>query len=273
MDASNQESAVLRLDQVSIRRGETWLIRDIQWEVFPHQNWVLLGPNGSGKTSLLSTLTGFLQITSGEIQVLGQRYGGYDWREMRKRIGFVSASLQKLIVPEELAIEVVIGGREASLDTRIEDVTDADHHAALNLLKRLGIRRLAERPWMVLSQGERQRVLIGRALMAQPSLLILDEPCAGLDPISREKFLTFLDHLSHRHTAPPMVYVTHHVEEIRPFFTHAFILNRGRAVASGEIREALTNGSIRQAFGKSATLQRRGDRYSMSISTSGRSVA
>ncbi len=264
---------ILDLRDISIRRGDTWLIRDISWRVMPGENWVILGPNGSGKTSLLSTLTGYLQATTGEIRVLGQRYGGYDWREMRKRIGFVGSSLQKLMVQEELAIEIVAGGRDAQLDVRMEDLPEDYLVSAANILKKLGIYRLAQRPWSVLSQGERQRVQIGRALMARPSLMILDEPCAGLDPVSREKFLLFLSTLPERRTAPPMVLVTHHVEEIRPFFTHALLLSRGGVAAAGPLREVLTTANVRTAFGKAASLHRKGDKYSMSVELSGYGVA
>lgn len=263
----------LSLSKLRIQRDDTWIIRDINWDVMPHENWVILGPNGSGKTSLLSTLTGYFQATSGEIQVLGKRYGGYDWREMRKCIGFVGASLQKLMVPEELAIEIVAGGREAQLDCRVESLPEEYLKSAHNILKRLGINRLSHRPWMLLSQGERQRVLIGRALMAKPAILILDEPCAGLDPVSREKFLVFLGKLSEKPSAPPMVFVTHHVEEIRPWFTHALLLSRGRSVAQGAIRDVLNNQNIKATFGKSASLSRIRDKYSLSVELSGNSVA
>ena len=271
MDQSS--GPILRLTDISIRRGDNWLVREANWTVNPGENWVVLGPNGSGKTSLLSTITGYLQVTSGSIHVLGHSYGTFDWREMRKRIGFVGSSLQKLMVPEELAIEIVAGGRDAAMDIHMEDLSEDYLVAARNLLKRLGISRLAERPWRVLSQGERQRVLIGRALMARPGFMILDEPCAGLDPVSREKFLTFLAQLSERRSAPPMVFVTHHVEEIRPFFTHALLMSRGRVISAGPIREALNNQAIRKSFGKSASLHRKGDKFSMHVQLSGSSVA
>jgi len=264
---------VLSISGLSIQRDERWLLRDVNWSVLPGENWVVLGPNGSGKTSLLSTLTGYLQATKGDIFVLGELYGNYDWREMRKKIGFVGSSLQKLMVQEELAIEIVAGGKEAQIDCRIENLSDDLVKSSRSLLKKLGISRLENNPWSVLSQGERQRVLIGRALMAQPAVLILDEPCAGLDPVSREKFLLFLNRLSEKKLAPPIVFVTHHVEEIRPFFTHVLFLNKGRCLAQGPINKTLNIANIQKAFGKSALLKKGAMGYSMSVEILGHGVA
>lgn len=264
---------VLSISDLGIIRGDRWLLSNINWSVFQEQNWVILGPNGSGKSSLLSTLTGYLQATHGDIHVLGELYGGYDWREMRKRIGFVGSSLQKLMVQEELAIEIIAGGKEAQMDCRFEDLSLDLIKSARSLLKKLAISKLEFSPWSVLSQGERQRVLIGRALMAQPAVLILDEPCAGLDPVSREKFLLFLGRLTQKRLSPPIVLVTHHVEEIRPFFTHALMLNKGRCIAQGPIGKTLNTKNVQKTFGNSALLKKNPNGYSMSVSFSGHQVA
>src|SRR5690606_35551682 len=161
------------------------------------EHWVILGANGSGKTSLLSALTGYLMPTAGEISVLGHRYGETDWRELRTRIGIVSSSVRQMMAEEEPALEIVVSGKYAVIDFWGRP-KKADRSRARQILKQIECSHLAERPWRVLSQGERQRILIGRSLMASPKLLILDEPCAGLDPAAREHFLGFIERLGRR---------------------------------------------------------------------------
>lgn len=158
--------------------------------------------------------------TQGEIVLLGQRYGDSDWRELRKRVGLVSSSIRQLMNDDEPGLETVISGKSAMIDFWGR-VTRGDRLRAMRLLRQVEGTHLAGRPWRVLSQGERQRILIGRALMARPQLLILDEPCAGLDPTAREQFLHFLQRLGSRKQSPTLVLVTHHVEEIMPVFSHA----------------------------------------------------
>ena len=203
----------------------------------PGEHWVILGANGSGKTSLLSALTGYLTPTTGEVEVLGERYGASDWRELRRKVGIVSSSVRQMMHDEEAALESVISGKFAMIEFWGKS-TRADRAEALRILKMVECERLAARPWRVLSQGERQRVLIGRALMARPRLLILDEPCAGLDPVSREHFLQFIERLGRQRNSPALVLVTHHVEEIMPVFTHVLLLKGGQVLAQGPARRA-----------------------------------
>jgi iron complex transport system ATP-binding protein len=214
---------------------------------------VILGANGSGKTSLLSALTGYLTPSDGEICVLGQHYGETDWRELRKRIGLVSSAVKQLMAETEPALATVISGRTAVIDYWGRP-TRAERAQAARILRRIECSHLSDRPWGFLSQGERQRVLIGRALMAEPPLLILDEPCAGLDPAAREHFLQFLDRLGRSSRAPTLVLVTHHVEEIMPVFTHAMLIRGGRKVAAGLRSRVLTAGKLSTAFGCSLRL-------------------
>src|SRR3989440_12073369 len=221
-----KQNAVLEIRDLQVRRGKTMILNRVSWRVERGQHWVILGANGSGKTSLLSALTGYLTPSSGEIGVLGRRYGETDWRDLRKQIGLVSSSVRQMMSGSELALDTVVSGKHALIDFRGR-ITSADHARASRILKQIDCGHLAERPWAVLSQGERQRVLIGRALMPNPPVLILDEPCAGLDPVAREHFLRFLDRLGRRKNAPTLVLVTHHVEEIMPVFSHALLLKTG----------------------------------------------
>jgi iron complex transport system ATP-binding protein len=203
--------------------------------------------------------------SAGEITLLGQRFGECDWRELRKRVGLVSSSVRQKMAEDEPALETVVSGKLAMIDFWGR-VGRSDRVRALHLLRQLGCERLAERPWRVLSQGERQRVLIGRALMAQPELLILDEPCAGLDPAAREHFLQFLQQLGRRKDSPVLVLVTHHVEEILPAFSHVLILKSGRVLKAGRKAQVLTAAALSRAFNTRATLRKMRARYHMTVS-------
>src|SRR5688500_5600320 len=179
----------------------------------------ILGANGSGKTSLLNALTGYMTPTAGRITVLGRTFGRADWRELRLHIGLVSSSIRQMMANDEPALFTVASGKYAMIDFWGK-LTRQDKSQAERILRQIECAHLVRRTWQVLSQGERQRVLIGRALMAKPSLLILDVPCAGLDPVARERFLLFIERLGRARNAPTIVLVTHHVEEITPVFSH-----------------------------------------------------
>ncbi|WP_221031829.1 ABC transporter ATP-binding protein [Actomonas aquatica] len=257
-------SPLLNIDRLTLKRGQKTLLRNVDWTVQPGENWVIMGPNGCGKTSLLRALTGFLTPSSGDISLLGAIYGETDWREIRRGIGLVSSSLQPHIPPAEPAIETVISGRYDQLDLWVE-TTPADIRAARRLLKQLDATEIIDREWIYLSQGERQRVLIARALAAEPQLLILDEPCAGLDPVARASFLRSLARLAADPSAPAIVLVTHHVEEITAGFSHALLLAKGRRVAAGPLRATLTSAQLSDTFGAPVTVRRRGDHWSLTL--------
>ncbi len=246
---------ILELAGLGVVRDRTTILRGINWRVQPGEHWVILGPNGSGKTSLLKALTGYLTPTSGEIALLGQQFGATDWRDLRLKVGMVTNSFSTAIPPAEPALETVVSGKFAQLDLWAR-VTRGDRAAAARWLRFVGLGRLAGREWVFLSQGERQRVLIARALMAKPKLLILDEPCAGLDPVAREKFLRFLNQLAGRRSAPALVLVTHHVEEITPGFSHILLLRGGRVLAAGRRRAVLSSQNLSAAFGAKLKLLR-----------------
>ncbi|MGH8047965.1 MAG: ABC transporter ATP-binding protein [Chthoniobacterales bacterium] len=251
---------ILSVENLGIHRGDAHLVRGIHWTVRPGEHWVILGANDSGKTSLLRALGGYLTPSEGAVHLLGETFGEADWRELRTRLGFVSASIAQLLHDDDTALEIVAGGRQAMMGLW-GNLSTADRNAARRLLASLSGAALAEKPWRILSQGERQRVLIARALMARPKLLLLDEPCAGLDPVARERFLAFLQRLGSRKATAPMVLVTHHVEEILPVFTHALVLRKGRVLASGPIREVITERTMRAAFGGAVRLTRREGRF------------
>ena len=255
---------VLELSRISIVRGGTKILQDVSWRVKAGQHWVILGANGSGKTSLLCALTGYFMPTDGEITLLGRRYGDADWRELRKHVGIVSSAVRQMMAEDEPALETVVSGKYAMIDLWGR-VSRADRARALRLLRQIECGYLADRPWRVLSQGERQRVLIGRALMARPQLLILDEPCAGLDPAAREHFLQFLQRLGRRKNSPTLVLVTHHVEEIMPVFSHVLVLKDGRVLAANVKSRALTRAILSEAFDARVQLRKMKARYQLDV--------
>lgn len=236
----------------------------VTWSVERGEHWVVLGANGSGKTSLLSALTGYLSPTSGVISVLGETFGRSDWRELRRRIGIVSSSVRQLMHDDEPALITVASGKYATIG-HWGRIPKQELAAARRRLAQVGAADLADRRWQVLSQGERQRILIARALMAQPRLLILDEPCAGLDPVARERFLEFIDHLPQTRAAPSLVLVTHHVEEIMPRLTHALLLRAGVVVAQGLKERVLTTRNLTQTFVAPLEVRQRHGRYALTL--------
>lgn len=263
-DSTIDPRPVLSVENVSVLRGETSILRNVSWTVLPGEHWVILGSNGSGKTSLLRALTGYFFPSSGRVSLLGETFGNADWRELRERVGLVSAAVQQRIREDETALETVVSGRTAMLGFW-GGISPEDRMRGEKLLRQVRGIHLAEREWRLLSQGERQRVLIARALMADPALLILDEPCAGLDPVAREQFLYFIQKLGEQEGGPALVVVTHHVEEIMPAFSHALLLRRGRVVAAGKKREVLTSELLRKTFDGEVRLVQREGRYRMHV--------
>jgi iron complex transport system ATP-binding protein len=262
---------ILAATRLRIERGGTIILKNVSWRVERGEHWVILGANGSGKTSLLSALTGYLMPTDGEISLLGETYGQSDWRELRKKIGLVSSSVRQMMADDEPALETVASGKYAMIDFWGR-VTRTEKIQAMKLLRQIECEHLAGRSWRVLSQGERQRVLIGRALMARPRALILDEPCAGLDPAAREHFLQFLQRLGAQKNSPTLVLVTHHVEEIMPVFSHVLILKAGRVLASGKKREVVNTKNLSSAFGARMRLQRMRNRYALTVMAKSRGL-
>jgi iron complex transport system ATP-binding protein len=255
--------SIFEVSHLRVER-EAPILRDVSWRVDRGQHWVILGANGSGKTSLLSALTGYLVPTAGEITIGQARFGAADWRDVRTAVGLVSASLGHHIEPEQTGREVILSGRHAQINLWGR-VTAAEEREAARILRQVHAVHLAQRPWRFLSQGERQRMLIGRALMARLKMLFLDEPCAGLDPVAREDFLKFLGALAGSSHAPTLVLVTHHIEEIVPVFTHVLLLRGGKTLAAGSKSEVLSSAHLAATFGAPVAVRRSGSRYRLEV--------
>ena len=257
---------VFEMENVSVQRNGRKILEGINLSVERDQHWVILGGNGSGKTSLLNVLMGYLTPTTGEVHMRGREdavnSASQSWDDWRKRIGFVSSSISQLIDPQETAIDIVLSGRHAMVNYWQKSDDLNEWKAAEKTLEKVNCGYLRDQPWATMSQGERQRVLIGRALMAQRmEMLVLDEPCAGLDPVAREHFLNFIEELTQKGTFRSLLLVTHHVEEIIPAITHALVLQDGIMISQGEKRRALNSLSLSAAFGAELKLRSRLGRY------------
>lgn len=254
---------IIQVNDLHIKR-DGMVLDGIDLQIERGQHWVILGANGSGKTILLNTLTAYVTPSSGSIKVCGSVYGTTDWRELRKKIGLVSSSILQTIDGSETAIEVIVSGKDAMVNYWGE-ITDLDMRKAGEILKRIECDHIQDRQWLHLSQGERQRICIGRAFMADMKILLLDEPCAGLDPLARENFLSFIEDLLRKRTSPTIVLVTHHIEEITPSFTHVLILKSGRVLASGEKEKVLNSKVLSDAFNADIQLITSNSRYRMVV--------
>jgi iron complex transport system ATP-binding protein len=254
--------AIISIHDLRVVRGRTEILKGIQWEVAAKENWVILGANGSGKTTLLSCVTGYVTPSGGTIEVLAKQYGKSDWRELRKEVGLVSSGIRHWIEDQQTALNVVASGRNAELNLW-HPAEGRLLREARKTLRQVECANLADRPWAFLSQGERQRVLIGRALMARYRILILDEPCAGLDPVARERFLQFLRRLALTKNTPNLVFVTHHLEEILPCFDKALILAGGEILSQGSIEKVITSRTMTAAFGSRIAVQKRSGRFQL----------
>lgn len=254
-------SDVLAFAGVGVVRGGHHLLTDIDWEVEEGQRWVILGPNGAGKTTLLQLAAGRMHPSTGVAGILDEVLGAVDVFELRPRIGLASASLAEGIPPGETVGDVVVTASWGVVGRWREAYDDLDHARARELLRSLGAEHLTERRFGTLSEGERKRVQIARALMADPELMLLDEPAAGLDLGGREDLVARLGALAEDVEAPVTIMVTHHVEEIPPHFTDALLLREGRIVAQGPLELALTADTLSATFGLPLELERRGDRW------------
>lgn len=257
------DAPALRIEDVRLVRSDTVILDDVSLVVGAGQRWLVLGANGSGKTSLLRIAALYEHPTSGLVEVLGERLGRTDVRELRRRVGYASAALADQLRPELRALDVVRTARYAALEPWWHRYSDADDRHALDCLERMGVGHFAERPLQSLSSGERQRVLLARTLMNDPAIVLLDEPSARLDLGGREQLVSALEHLAAEPEAPPLVLVTHHVDDIPPSTSHALLLRDGRVLAAGPLDDTLTSDSLSECFGLPLSLERRpSGRYS-----------
>jgi iron complex transport system ATP-binding protein len=255
-------NAVIELASVSVVRGKATLLDNIDWMVEEDERWVILGPNGAGKTTLMQLCSAQIHPTTGVVGILGEVVGTVDLFELRPRIGWTSAAVAERIPRHELVRDVVVSASYGVVGRWRERYDELDHDRARRLLVDVGVGALLDRTFGTLSEGERKRVQVARALMTDPELLILDEPAAGLDLGGREELVTTLSRLALDQDAPATILVSHHVEEIPPGFTHALMLRGGRAVAAGPLPEVMTEDLLGEAFGMRLVLHEEDGRYS-----------
>ena len=254
-------AAVLEFAGVTVRRGGAVLLDNIDWTVEEDERWVVLGPNGAGKTTLLQVASAQLHPTSGVAGILEEVLGTVDVFELRPRIGLTSAALAERIPRGETVRDVVVSASYGVVGRWREQYDELDHVRAGRLLEELGVVALAERTFGTLSEGERKRVQIARALMSDPELLLLDEPAAGLDLGGREDLVSTLSVLAMDPDSPATVLVSHHVEEIPPGFSHALLLREGRVVAAGLLDQVLTEQHLAETFGMPLLIQQSAGRW------------
>jgi iron complex transport system ATP-binding protein len=255
-------TAVLDFVEVTIRRGEATLLDRVSWRVEEEDRWVILGPNGAGKTTLLQVASAQIHPTSGVAGILDEVLGTVDVFDLRPRIGLTSAALAERIPRSERVHDVVVSASYGVVGRWREAYDELDHDRAASLLVEVGAKHLVDRTFGTLSEGERKRVQIARALMADPEVLLLDEPAAGLDLGGREDLVSTLSVLAADPDSPATVLVSHHVEEIPPGFTHALLLRGGQVVRAGPIEEVVTEANLSSTFAMPLVLDYRDGRWS-----------
>ncbi len=237
---------IIELINVSMHRGKTKILKDVSWSIKKGSHWALIGPNGAGKTSLLKIISGNLWPSSGTVKVLGKEFGKTDLRELRKKIGWVSSYLTEKIPSNEDILEIVISGKFASFGV-YSKITDKDRKKSLNLIKLLGIKHIVDRDYKVISQGEKQKILIARALMAEPLVLLLDEPAVGLDIKARNNLLESTSKIC-KETKTTVIYITHHIDEIVKEIDNVFLIKSGQVFKQGKKKSILTKGNLDRLF-------------------------
>jgi iron complex transport system ATP-binding protein len=255
-------TAVLEFADVTVRRGQATLLDSVSWTVEEDERWVILGPNGAGKTTLLQVASAQIHPTAGVAGILEEVLGTVDVFELRPRIGLTSAALAERIPRHERVHDVVVSASYGVVGRWREAYDVLDHDRASDLLVEVGVKHLTDRTFGTLSEGERKRVQIARSLMADPELLLLDEPAAGLDLGGREDLVSTLSVLAMDPDSPATVLVSHHVEEIPPGFTHALMLREGRVVASGLLDHVVTEANLSATFGMPLVLSHEDGRFS-----------
>jgi len=264
------ETPLLEVQNIEVEREGTRILQDFSWKVMPGENWIIFGPNGAGKTTLLNVVQAYLWPTSGKVKVFGGTLGdGVDVREMRRRIAVVSETVRSMINPSLSGLECVITGGRAHLNI-FDEPSEEERDKAHWLATAMKLDYLLEKPFSVMSTGERQRILVCRALMAKPAIIVLDEPCSGLDLAAREWLLQTIAHAGQPSAsdeaaiegAPSFLFTTHHVEEVLPMFTHALLIRKGKVFGSGETDEMFTSDRFSRLFDMDLVLKPDAGRWS-----------
>ncbi|MER2030228.1 MAG: ABC transporter ATP-binding protein [Solibacillus sp.] len=245
---------MIHIENIHLYRNDKMILNDLSWHVQKGQHWAILGLNGSGKTTLLKVINGYIWPNEGNVQVLGETYGKTYIPKLRTRIGWVSNAMIDNFNWQDNAIEIVLSGKFGALRL-FNDVTEEEIEHAVSIMKHFHCDHLANKSFEHLSQGERQRVQIARAIMADPEILILDEPCGGLDLIERENLLQTIEQIAEAENGPTLIYVTHHVEEILPCFSHVLLMKDGKNVEANTREVVLTNELLSDFFGREISLQ------------------
>jgi iron complex transport system ATP-binding protein len=253
---------VLRLRGVGVRYDRSMLLRDVDWTAHSDESWVVIGPNGAGKTTLLQVAATLLAPTHGSVEILGEPVDEADLPDLRTRIGMASAVIADHVPHSEKVIDLVLTASYGILGRDAEDYDSGDVTRAVELLDALGCAHLIRRRFASLSEGERKRVQIARSLMADPELLLLDEPAAGLDLGGREDLLRRIAGLLRDPRSPMMVLVTHHIEEVPEGFTHALLMRKGTVLAAGPLDQVFTERNLSRCFGVPLLIEHRGARWS-----------
>lgn len=248
---------VIEVDGVSIVHGARSTVNNVSLSIRPHDRWVILGPNGCGKTTLLRVMSLYLHPSKGDIRINGQALGSFDIRPVRPRLAYVSASLATELRPALTSLEVVMSAKNGALEVWWHEYDDADRATARECLSRMDVLQHADTPIGALSSGEQQRVLLGRALMTDPIAILLDEPSARLDLGGREHLVRILDEFSRENSSLPSVVVTHHVDEIPATTTHCALMRDGVLIAAGPLEDTLTSENLSTTFGMSLVVERR----------------
>ncbi|NLX58105.1 MAG: ABC transporter ATP-binding protein [Phycisphaerae bacterium] len=257
---------MIDLNGITLIRDHRTILRNVSWRVRDGEHWALVGANGAGKTTLLQVVCGTLWPTEGDVRVLGRRYGETDLRRLRREIGWFSAALEPRISPREPVRDLVASGKFATLGLVFDRPTAADRRRAGELLDVMGCSHVAGQAFGTLSQGERQKALLCRALMPDPRLLILDEPCTGLDLAARERLLDSVERLGRlRDQGPTLIMVTHHIEEITPAFSRVLLLRDGSVAAQGRKADVLTAPLLSDALGVRLSVRRAAGRFWVSL--------
>lgn len=256
---------VIEMKNVSWKRDGKEIIRNINWEVKKAEHWAVLGLNGAGKTTLLNMVNGYIWPSTGEVSVLGEKFGKTDMYRLRKSIGWVSSTLARRVSGRHPTEDIVVSGKFAAVGLVFADPTEEDFERARELMKLLGVEHTYGQPYETCSNGEKQKILIARGMMPNPKLLILDEPTSGLDFVAREELLATIEDLIRREDAPTIIFVSHHIEEVLPVFTHTLLLKDGTVFAQGKREEVLTSENMSQMYGKNIKVDWQRERAWLSL--------